>query len=364
MIRLVLLSHASEQPSTYLVVDGAARIAGRGTLSVDTQAAAFKGRTALIVPGADVVTRWLDLEDGPPARVAESAALLLKDHIGAPRDSIHLAVGEPEDDGARPVSVIDRSLMQDFIDRAVELGVSPDVVVPDHLMLCPPADGVLAVMLGSIVAVRGDRLAFSAEEELAWLLIGVRRRTTMEDISEIEQCFATGSARIPMNLLQQDFSSAGEGRAGGGYRRVAVLAAVAALSPLAIWAAEIARNEASMRSLEARAEARARTIVGTVGSADPILELRGRLAGLRANDGLMQTTAVLFDAVSRAQKVELESLSYLQEGVVRATLIHTASSDVNAVRDVLEQSGITVDEDAAEQRDGRMITTITLNRIS
>lgn len=363
--RLVLLSPASEQPSSHLIVDGAGQIVGRGVLAAHAPVSSFKGRTTLVVPGAEVVTRWLDLDDGPPARVAEAVAVLLKDEIGAPRESIHLALGEPEDDGTRPLSVVDRALMQEFLDRAAELGVSPNVVIPDHLMLSPPDNGVLAVTLGGIVAVRGNRIAFSAEQELASMLIGARHRRSIERMSEIEQLFAASSGHIPVNLLQQDFAFGGQGRAKWkGYRRTAALAAIAALSPLAIWAAEIARNEISARGLESRAEAGARTIIGSVGSADPIRELRGRLAELRANDGFMQTTAALFEAVSRTKGVELETLSYLQEGVFRATLIHAASDDVSALRQVLEQSGIDVDEDSAEERDGRMITTITLNRTS
>jgi len=363
--RLVVLSPASEQPSFYLTVDGAGEIVGRGVLAAHAPVSPFLGRTVLMVPGTEIVTRWLDLDDGPPARVAEAAALALKDQIGAPPDKLHLALGEPDDDGTRPVSVIDPLLMQEFLDRAADLGVPPDVVVPDHLMLPVPDDGVLAVALGLLVAVRGHRLAFSAEDELASLLIGDRRRTTIEDTSEIERLLAASLACSPMNLLQHDFAAGGRGRAmWRGYRRAAVLAAVAALSPLAIWGTEIARNEVAAHALETRADAGARTILGTVASAEPILELRGRLAGLRANDGFMQTTAALFDAVSRTKDVELETLTYLDEGVIRATLIHAASADVSALRQVLEQSGVTVDQDPVEERDGRMVTTITLGRIS
>jgi general secretion pathway protein L len=360
--RLVLLSPSSEQPSFFLIVGEAGTIVGRGTLAAY---AAFKGRTILIVPGTDVVTRWLELEDGPQARAAAAAAVLLKDQISAPRDDVHVAVGKPEDGGKRPVSVVDPALMQEFLDRAAELGISPDVVIPDHLLLLPPDDGVLAVTLGSLVAVRGEQLAFSAEGELASMLIGSRCCRSMERIPEIEQLLAAGSAQLAINLLQQDFAAGGRGGAKwNGYRRVAALLAVAALSPLAIWTAEISRNEASARGLESRAEASARTIIGDAGSADPISELRGRLAGLRANDGFMQTTASLFEAISHAQGVELESLSYLQDGVIRATLIHPATSDLAALRGALKQSGIALGEDAAQERDGRMVTTITLERRS
>jgi hypothetical protein len=78
----------------------------------------------------------------------------------------------------------------------------------------------------------------------------------------------------------------------------------------------------------------------------------------------MRTTAELFEAVSHAKGVELDSLSYLQDGAIRVTLIHAASSDMNALRGALEQSGIALNEDAAQERDGRMATTITLNRRS
>ena len=73
--RLVLLSPASGQPSSYLIVDGEGEIIGRGVLAVPALAPSFKGRTVLIVPGTEVLTRWLDLEDGPTARVAEAAAV-------------------------------------------------------------------------------------------------------------------------------------------------------------------------------------------------------------------------------------------------------------------------------------------------
>jgi general secretion pathway protein L len=363
--RLVLLSPSIVSPSSFLIVEDDARIADRGMLSADAPARPFKGRTVLVVPGAEIVTRWLELEAGRQARVVEAAADLLKDQISSPREDLHVALGEPEADGTRAVSVVDRALMQQFLDRADDFGVSPDVVIPDHLLLLPLADGLLAVTLNGIIAVRGERLAFTVESELATMLIGDRRHVSVERAAEIEGHFAAGLAHLSMNLLQQEFSRGGRGLAGwNGYRGVVTLGAIAALSPLALWTAELVRNEAAARGLEARAEAAARTIIGEPRAADPIGALRGRVAGLRANDGFMQTTAALFEAISQVQGVELEGLSYLQEGVIRATLVHSAGSDVGAVRGALEKSGITVDEDAAQERNGRLISTITLGRRS
>src|SRR5262245_32608191 len=111
--RLVFLSATSEQPSSYLMVDGTGAIVARGVIAPNGPSPSFKVRTILVVPGTDVVTRWLELEDGPQARVAEAAAVLLRDQISASRDDIHIALGEAKDDGLRLVSVIDRALMQE-----------------------------------------------------------------------------------------------------------------------------------------------------------------------------------------------------------------------------------------------------------
>lgn len=360
--RLVLLSPSSDQPSSYLSINRAGAIIGRGLLTPDNSSRPFKARTILVVPGTEVATRWLELEDGPQARLAERAVFQLKDQTGASLDSVHIALGEPEHDGLRPVSVVDRGLMQEFLDRATELGIAPDVVVPDHLMLDAQDEGVITVSLGGLVAVRGRRIAFTAEEELASLLIGARHRSSIERDSEIDQLLAAASAHPPMNLLQREFAGHGPGRAKWrSYRRIAALAAIAALSPLAIWTAELVRNEAAARDLETRAEARARAIIGDVASADPVSELRARVAGLHANDEFMRMTGALFEAISHTQSLELESLSCLQDGAIRATVIHTTASDVDALRGVLEQSGIAFDQDAAQERDSRMLTTITLS---
>jgi general secretion pathway protein L len=358
--RLVLLSSAREKPSSWLIVESSGLVVGRGALAPDSPATPFKGRTILVVPGTGVATRWLKLENGPARPIVEAAAAVLKDEIGAPRASIHIALGNVEDDGARPVSVIDRRLMREFLDHAAALGISPDIVVPDHLMLPAPSDGVLAVARDDIMIVRGRRVAFSAETELALMLIGSRRRTSIESEEGVELLFAEGSQSVEMNVLQQDFAAAGRREAWGRLRRAAALATIAALSPLAIWTAEIVRNEVSARALEARAQETARTLLGNEESVDPIRELHSRAAALRANDAFMHSTRALFEAMSRIGGMELENLTYLDEGITRATLVHAVLFNVSALSDALQQSGIAVDQDAAQQRDGRTLTTITL----
>jgi type II secretion system protein L len=362
--RLVLLSNASERPSPWLIVEGTGLVVARGVLTPVAPPVAFKGRTILIVPGTGVLTRWLDLEDGPPEEVVETVSALLKDEISAPKGGVHIALGEVGDDGLRPVCIIDRFLLQEYLDRAADLDISPHAAVPDHLMLPSRDDDPVAVELDGVVAVRGSRIAFTVEEELASMLIGGHRAPSVVHGPEIERLFAAGSAHVAVNLLQQEFGPGRRAQTWGAYRRLAGLAALAALSPLGICAAEIARNEVSAREFEQRAEGRARSIVNDTGAADPSRELRARVAGSSANDTFLRSAAALFEAMSSIVDVELESLSYMQDGVTRASLIHAATADVNRLRRALEQSGVVVDQDAPEERDGRMLTTITLKRPS
>jgi general secretion pathway protein L len=339
-----------------LVVDGAGHILDRSPVAADARASPFKGRTVLVVPGLDIVTRWIKADDE-----ADAATLLLKEQLAVPVDGIHIALGQRDDVGLRVVSAIDRDVLQHFLDRAAELGLSPDVVVPDHLMLPAHGNGLLVATLGSLVAVHGEHTAFTAENELASMLTAGRERVYVEDVSQVEQLLAGALSRMPMNLLQQDFTAGSRGRKRWtGYGRVAALAAAVALSPLAIWAAQIVQSDAAASALEARAQADARTIIGRAGSGDPIRELRGRMAELRANDSLLQRTAALFESLSRTQGAGLEALSYVEDGVIRATIVHASSSGTDALRQALEQQGLVIEEDAADERDGRTVSTITL----
>ena len=357
LTRLVFLA-SSEQSTSFLVVSGEGLVVSRGILGAQKPATLFKGRTVLVVPGAEVVTRWLDIDSDLSGHVTEQAFGLLKDELGEPRESIHLALGKQEDDGTTLVSVISRALMQEFLDRAVELGIQPDSVIPDHLLLPEPEDsGVLAVALTGSVAVRAQRIAFSADDDLASVLIGDRRCTWIESAAEAERVFAEGARSIATNLLQNDFTRR-QGRRG--LRRIVVLATVAALSPLALCVADFARNEAVTRELNGRVQSTVRSLLGNVVPARAISEVRSQVAALRANDGFMRTAATLFEAMSRVDGVELESLSYTERGIIRATVLHDAITAADALKNALEQSGLSIDQDAPEERNSRMFTIITL----
>lgn len=356
--RLVFLG-AAGQASPYIIVDDEGEIAVRGAFMPGDTAPAM--RTVLVVPGSAVLARWIALPACTPVQAAAAAAHLLKDDIAVTRDSVHIAVG-PAGQPARLVCVVAKDAMRSFLARAGELGIAPDCVVPDHLML-PASDSetVLATLRGGMVVARGRNLAFSAEPDLAWLLIGKSPMQAVERERDIEHLFAAMASMPAINLLQQEFAHrAGRAPVWRDFRRAAALAAAVLLSPLVLSGADIARNEFSARALEARAATAARAVAGVGDAADPVLTLKGRLADLRGGDRFLQTTALLFDAVQRMNGAELESLSYLSEGVIRATLVDAAPEAIAALRTSMAEKRIALEQDAATRREGRSLTTITM----
>lgn len=359
-IRLVFLSPERGEPSPFLIVRDTGGIVARGTLAPG--ATPLPVRTVLVVPGTDVLIRWIELPACTPAQASAAAILMLKNEIAVPRESVHLALGAPDKDGWRPMGIVDRSVMQRFIDRAGDIGIAPDAIVPDAMMLTYPGDDtVLAAICDGRIIARGKRLAFSTEPELAGLLIGKHPMRVIERAEEIEILFAAAARHPAIDLLQRDFA---RGRPGSfkarDFRRAALLAAALLLSPFALWTAQAVSSHALARSLEARAEASARAIPGAQGAADPISYVRGRLAELEANDRFLLATVTLFDAVARMKGAELENFSYLREGAIRATLLHADAAEMEGLSRTLEQSRIGFGQEPATGRRGEPGATIML----
>jgi general secretion pathway protein L len=360
--RLLFLVAENAPGLPYLVVDEDGAIAARGRLAHGDIVPAM--RTVLVVPGSAVLARWIALPSCTQAQAAAAARHLLKDEIAVPAETLHVAVSPVEENGLRLVCAVAREAMRDCLARVNEMGVTPDWVVPDHLLL-PPSDGdaVLVAFRAGEAVVRGRNLAFSAEPELAWLLIGNRPMQPIERDEEVEALFASQAMTPAINLLQQEFAPGFGQRTGWKkFRRAAALAAAVLLSPALLWGAGIAKTAFAAHALEAHAGSLARTIPGAATAPDPILYVKGRLADLGSGDRLLHMTAALSQAIQRTKSVEVESLSYLSEGILRATLVNASADDIAALRAGLAPARIGIEADAASESNGRSLTTITLRR--
>lgn len=350
LTRLVLLASRAQEPSPYLVVDGAGMIVTRGTLSGQGAPPPFKGSTLLVIPGMDVTTRWIKLKAASADQARAAAAMMLQDDLAQPREDLHFALGAAGPGGQRPVSVISKARLLELLDQARALGVVPDAVVPDHLMLAQPdGESLLAASLRRAVAVRGRDLAFTAEPDLVTHLANGRALEAIEDPARIESLFASVAAAAPVNLLL------GAERAGarrlGSWRRVTVLASLALASPLLIQAAYIARYDIAAGRVERATAAKGDT-----------RQLVSIGASMRKGRAFSEAMAIVFKALERLPGAKLQSLSYRSDGTMRATVVHDNYSDVATLAGALGASGLALREDGSSEAGGRISTDLTLTR--
>jgi general secretion pathway protein L len=317
----------------------------------------------LAAPGPDVAIRWVNAPTRNPGQAEAAARLALEDELAEPSAGVHVAVGPLEPDGRRAVAVAAPDRVQAWLDQATAWGLAADVMVPEALLLPAPAepDIVNLARLDGRTAARGVHTAWSVEDDLAALVLGERRAHEIQG-AELERALADAAARPSVNLLQGRFDPR---RARGPWwrslRRAAVLAGLAAISPLVILAAQAFKADASADRLEA--ESRAKVIAALPSGADvsdPEAALEASLAQARiaAGAGPAAITAAVFAAVQGVDEAQIESLIAMPDGSMRVTLSHANHSDIDGLAKALKRSGVALRQEGARDEAGRVVSEV------
>jgi general secretion pathway protein L len=362
--RIVLLPHTPDAAALSLVVaDG--RVIERAELAADPIDPPEPLPCVLIVPGTEALARWLALPVRTEAQAGPAAAILLEEQLATPRDRSHLALGAPEDDGQRLVVVVDRAVLDGWIEQATSLGVFPDVVLPDHLALPEQAEDALVVRFGDTYALRGNRLALSCEPDLLPLVVGERPWREITDVAEIEGMLAAAAAAPRINLLQTAPSVAAPTSSWRQLRAAAILLGLLAISPLALSAANIVKHDAAAREVDRRTDARVRAALP---SAEPIVnpgaQLQARIERLSSGGQFPLAAAALFTALQRSNGMELDALTFEPDRPMRATVSYRAPGDLELFRAAAQQAGFRTESTGALSLGGRYVSEVTLSRAS
>ena len=91
--RILFIPTHATLPARFLLVDREGRVVGRGELDPHQAEPPPPMRTIAVAPGADVMTRWLDLPPGNMAQARAAARWALRDQAAGEVDGI--CVGEP-----------------------------------------------------------------------------------------------------------------------------------------------------------------------------------------------------------------------------------------------------------------------------
>jgi len=363
-IRLILVPTRAGAPVPWLVVGADGRVHDRGLLEPDKPARLEPMRTVAVVPGADVTVRWLDLPAGGAAQVRVAAAWALRDGIAAPPDRLAVAVGAPGSVGEpRLAAVVNRTLLQAWVDYLADLGLAPDVVLPDCLAApAPDEEGLLnAVVFGDGLVLRGRRFAATVQPELAELVAHGRTIVPVEDTALVEEALIA-AARFPVvDLL--DATRSGPDRVGG-WRRAGALAAAVVASPLILVLAAAARDDAAARRQEAETRALiARQRPNLAAAPDPVLALRREMQAAPPPGGVSAAAAALFAAVEGVDGAELDILVAEPGEGVKATISHPAYADMEAIRADMIRAGMAVTVTGTLDDAGRVVSDITIGAL-
>lgn len=362
LTRLILIPALGNAPAPYLVVDAGGTVHERGHLLPDAAAIPPTLRTVAVVPGTDVMARWLDLPSGGSAQVRAAALWALRDSLAAPADRLSVTLGAPGPAGEpRLVLVVNQALLSAWTDYLDVLGVRADVLVPDMMTLPVPAadDALSMVAFGPSLALRGHRFAVAVQPDLLDLVRGGRRVEPIESEAALERALVAAALNPPVNLLagvDRDGS-----RGGGGWRRAALLAAVLLISPLVLTLASAARDDLAARRIEAGTRDLIRTrLPDLAASTDPVAEISRRLEVAAPPGGLTAAAAALFTAVEGVEGAELDSFVADPETGVRATVSYPAYQDLDSLRAAMTAAGMRLDDTSTVDDGGRVVSEILI----
>lgn len=320
------------------------------------------GLVVFVAPGEEAVARWMELPIGSPAQARSAAAFRLEDEAALGGDDLHIAVGDVDARGRTLVVWTAREKLRAWLEIGQAHGLSPDVVIPDHLLLPVAEDGALVVAeLGQRLALREPGGAMTADPDLAALLLEGRQYRRMS-AGELESWLIAGARSPAINLLQGAFAVRGRSERRG-LKRLAILAAAVALSPLLLLAVQIAHGHATARSMEREAAKLAVSLVPQAAryedSADYALS---RLAAKQSGRGFGELSASYLSMVEGTPGVSLETLVYGEEGAIRSTIAYANYSDMDQLRLGAKRLGLELTEQSTVSEGGRISSDLVIRR--
>lgn len=316
-------------------------------------------RVILIVPGEDVVIHWIELPVLAPAQAIAAARLMASEVSAAPLDRLHVALGRVGGT-ARAMALVAPELMAAWLAQAQALGLDPDAVLPEPLLLLPPEAGLLRWARGGMHLVRGESVALAAEPALS-ALVGEDAIIEIDDAAMEAGLGAALSAPV-IDLRQGAFARRRRWRIDWPLvGRLAMLGGLTLLAVLAVKLVLIAKYELAADQAERAVAGIALTALPRAGAiSDPPRQLSDRLAELRgAGAGFSATAAAVFAAVRDTANVELAALSF-DQGVIRVTATAANPADLAALSRRIDASGFAVSGGDVRPGGGRQIAELTV----
>jgi general secretion pathway protein L len=316
-----------------------------------------------VAPAESVTLHWADLPDRSTAQAVAAARLLAADASVTPIGELHVAIGREAEGIDRPIGVVSSHWMRGALATLAAEGIDPDAVIPAPMLLPRPAQGYVRADLGGEGVVRGTTSGFADEARLTELVTGgVAPAILGRD--ELEAAIVGAVAAPTLDLRQGEFARRTRAAIDWAVvRRLVWLGATILGVTLLISLTEIVKLNMAASSMEARADALARTALPrgeTVNNADR--QLGERLVRLRgAGLGFSGTAASVFAAVGATPGAELRALSFDGNGNLRATVAMQNEGLITDITQRLRRQGFTVTQSTAQNIGGVFSIDLTVS---
>lgn len=317
-----------------------------------------------IVPGEDVTIHWLDLPAGlAPAQAAAAARLAAAEHSALPSAGTHVALGRAEREGGlRCVALTSTAATAEWLATLESAGFDPDLILPETLLLPPPADGIARYDRGAIALYRALEEAFAIEPELAAIVLA--GRTPVEiDGTAFEAGLAEALADPMVDLRQGPFARRRRWQPDRALiRRLALLVAAFILATLAIQIVSIIRYSFAADALEAETRRVASAALPrNAGIRDASGEMGRRLSELRGGGvGFSATAAPLFAAVRATPNAEISALTFSSDGTLQATIQADTPATISLLSERIEADGFAVASGPLRSGGGRQVAELQM----
>jgi general secretion pathway protein L len=316
-----------------------------------------------IVPGEKVTLHWLEVPTGlAPAQAVAAARLMALEMSAQPLSDMHVAVGrEAEGETVRTVALVPALTMAGWLGRLQAHGLDPDLVLPEPLLLPRPAEGFIRYDRGDLPIFRGPNDAFTAEPELAGLILAGAGVQSV-DHETFQRGIAGAIEHPPVNLRQGAFAKRRRWQIQWKLiRRLALLGLAILMVTLAIQVAAIMRYTFAADALELEAQRIAsRALPGTVQISNAPEQLERRVSELGGGVSYSAIATALFGAVNATPNAELTALVYDPDGSLRATVQGDSPATVQALQDRIRAGGFTVEAGPMRTGGGRPTLELTV----
>lgn len=323
---------------------------------VDVTEGVAGDRVVAIAPAEAVALRRAEIGVLAPAQARGAARLIAAEHSLTPAEQLHVALGAAADGQCRMIGAVAAGRMAAWMTALAEAGHDPDAIIPAPLLLPQPEQGFVRGDIGGREVVRGVDSGFADEPGLADVLIGEQAVAVVRGESLIAAMQAACDAP-PLDLRQGRFARKRHWRPDGAVLRRLGLILLALLAvTLLILLTQIVRTNLAADALEQRADALARTgLPRGVPAPDPQRQLDIRLAGLRGGGlGFSAMAGSVFAAVQAVPNVELGSVDFAPDGVLRVTVLAPGAPEAEALRARIVQSGLDVEASPFQSEAGRI----------